>query len=252
MKDLLEIATATIIEAKNFSNSFLEKPEIISSNFKDIKTELDCKLNEFIINKLSKYGMKIISEEINNNPHIFEDKVWIIDPLDGTLNLSIKYPCSSISIALYKDMQPIIGVVQDLFFNTIYTSALNCGSKKNNINIQVSNTENIEDAVLATGFPSGGNYNTNYLTKFIQSVQKFKKIRAIGSASLMLSYVAEGVFDVYYEKDIYLWDVAAGIALVKEAGGEYYLKMSNDGFKCEVLASNKKIFLKAKKALIND
>ncbi len=252
MKDLLEIATATIIEAKKYSISFLEKPEILSSNYKDIKTELDCKLNEFIIDNLSKYGIKIISEEINNDPHIFENNVWIIDPLDGTLNLSIKYPCSSISIALFKDMQPIIGVVQDLFYNTIYTSSLNGGSKKNNIQIQVSNTENIKDAVLATGFPSGGNYDTNYLTKFVQSVQNFKKVRAIGSASLMLSYVAEGVFDVYYEKDIYLWDVAAGIALVKEAGGEYYLNMSNDGFKCEVLASNKKIFLQAKKALIND
>ena len=68
----------------------------------------------------------------------------------------------------------------------------------------------------------------------------------------MLCYVAEGVFDVYYEKNIYIWDVAAGLSMVKEAGGEYYLKIYEDGLKCEVLASNKNLFEEAKKLLIHD
>ena len=87
------------------------------------------------------------------------------------------------------------------------------------------------------------------LFSFIENVQKFKKIRAIGSASLMLAYVAEGVFDVYYEKDIYIWDVASGLSLVKEAGGMIFFKKTNE-FKYEVLASNKLIFDEAKHLLI--
>ena len=73
----------------------------------------------------------------------------------------------------------------------------------------------------------------------------------IGSASLMLSYVARGVFDVYYEKGIYIWDVAAGLLLVKQAGGEFILKPTSDPYKFEVLASNKLIILEAKEILIS-
>ena len=102
---------------------------------------------------------------------------------------------------------------------------------------------------MATGFPSDANYDSENLLNLVNNIQNFKKIRAIGSASLMLAYVAEGVFDVYYEKDIFLWDVASGLSLVKEAGGMIYYKKTT-GFKYEVLASNKLLFNKAKELLI--
>jgi myo-inositol-1(or 4)-monophosphatase len=248
----LEIAKATCIEAKLLSKQYLFNPFVLSLEGKDIKTELDYKLNKLILDKLSCTNIKIISEEERENLKLTNDFIWIIDPLDGTYNLSIKYPCSSISIALFDNKIPTIGVVQDLFYDTLYSSIIDGGAKKNDEYIKVSETKSIENAVLATGFPSGGNYETVYLNNFVNNVQLFKKIRAIGSASIMLCYVAEGVFDVYYEKNIYIWDVAAGLSMVKEAGGEYYLKIYEDGLKCEVLASNKNLFEEAKKLLIHD
>ena len=114
----------------------------------------------------------------------------------------------------------------------------------------VSKTNNLMDAVLTTGFPSGGNYSTEYLLKFVSSVQEFKKVRSIGSASLMLCHVAIGICDAYYENDIYLWDIAAGVLLVKEAGGKIYMKRKGNTWKYEVLASNKLIFEEACKLLV--
>ena len=144
---------------------------------------------------------------------------------------------------------PKLGFVKNIFDGSLYKSYLNKKTKKNSHFINVSIVSKISNAVLATGFPSGSSYEFQNLFSFIENVQKFKKIRAIGSASLMLAYVAEGVFDVYYEKDIYIWDVASGLSLVKEAGGMIFLKKTNE-FKYEVLASNKLIFDEAKHLLI--
>ena len=115
----------------------------------------------------------------------------------------------------------------------------------------LSEVSEIKEAILATGFPSGANYQTKDINVFVRNVQLFKKVRAVGSAALMLSYVSAGIFDVYYENDIYLWDVAAGLALVEGAGGRIYYRQ-NSGMKYEVLASNKNIFDQVKSLLIVD
>ena len=90
--------------------------------------------------------------------------------------------------------------------------------------IFVSTVATTQQSVLATGFPVKREYDSGSLNKFINQVQQFKKIRMIGSAALSLAYVASGVYDAYYEEDIMMWDVAAGVALVKAAGGDYFLK----------------------------
>jgi myo-inositol-1(or 4)-monophosphatase len=146
---------------------------------------------------------------------------------------------------------PQLGVVRDIFAKATYSSSINEISKLEKIPIMVSKTMFVKDALLATGFPSGANYEDNELMPFLKNVQAFKKIRALGAASLMLSYVASGVFDIYYEKDIYLWDVAAGLSLVKEAGGEIFFRQNPGTMKYEVLASNKNIFEECKSILIS-
>jgi myo-inositol-1(or 4)-monophosphatase len=247
----LEFLIEIVHDAYLYSKTYLDNPSIISSVEKDIKTELDYNLNKFITERLSYSGLDIISEEAeNNNLDTLKEKVWIIDPLDGTFNLSIKFPYSSISVALFDKSEPIIGVIKDIINGVTYSSEIGKGAWKMGKEIHVSQTKQINSAVLATGFPSGGNFDSNDMLKFVECVQKFKKIRAIGSASQMLAYVAEGVFDVYYEKDIYIWDVAAGLSLVREAGGEILVKSCDGSFKCEVLASNKLLFSEAKKILI--
>ena len=247
--NLEKIAVNASKKAFVIAKKFISDAVVLSNKNKDIKTLADEEINKCIINELRSTGIPVISEEINNKHMNTYSQCWIIDPLDGTLNFSRQFPCSSISIALWENNMPLLGMVKNIFDDSSYISYVNKGTKKNNHQINVSKVSDINNAVLATGFPSGASYESENLLSFVKNVQKFKKIRAIGSASLMLAYVAEGVFDVYYEKDIFLWDVASGLSLVKEAGGMIFFKKTN-GFKYEVLASNKLIFNKAKKLLI--
>jgi myo-inositol-1(or 4)-monophosphatase len=248
--NLEKIALNASVKAYSVARKFFSDAVILSYESKDIKTLADEEINQCILNELEVTSLPIISEEINNQEIILKNQNWIIDPLDGTLNFSRQFPFSSISIALWENEMPKLGLVKNIFDDTLYTSFLNKGTKKNNQYVKVSQVSEIRNAVLATGFPSGSNYESGNLFSFVLNVQKFKKIRAVGSASLMLAYVAEGVFDVYYEKDIYLWDVAAGLSLVKEAGGLIFFRKT-EGWKYEVLASNRVIFDEAKDLLIN-
>ena len=93
-----------------------------------------------------------------------------------------------------------------------------------------------------TGFPSYTNYSTEALTEYVLKVQSFKKVRLIGSAALSLTYVASGRADAYYEKDIKIWDVVAGLALVRAAGGKYSNTEMGEEGKCKVFASNKYLY----------
>ena len=250
MINKLFIAKNAAEKAKKIAISFINDPGILKTDFKDIKTLADMRMNECILDELKPTEISIISEEIESYTSQIPAECWVIDPLDGTFNFCRKYPCASISISLFVNNVPSLGVVKDVFKGITYTSLSKKGAYRNEEKMSVSNIESINDAILATGFPSGASYDTNDLLDFVKNVQEFKKIRAIGSASLMLSHVADGIFDVYYEKDIYLWDVAAGLSLVQEAGGQFLLKKTLGDFKYEVLASNKNLFEKAKELLI--
>jgi fructose-1,6-bisphosphatase/inositol monophosphatase family enzyme len=232
-------------KARDIALTCFDNPGILTNELKDIKTLVDLKMNECILNELSGTGFPILSEESDWKHKAVPLFGWIVDPLDGTLNFTRKFPCVGISIAFMVDGIPVIGFVKDIFNNISYSANLNGGATKNGIAMNVSNESQLSNAILSTGFPSGANYDTIELMHFVSNVQEFKKIRALGSASLMLCLVAEGVFDLYYEKGIYLWDVAAGIALVNASGGKYLLTKMDDPYKYEVLASNSGIFEKA-------
>lgn len=250
MIDKLLIAEKAVEKAMEVAAFFLNDPQVLSSDLKDIKTLADLKMNEAILSELRPSGLSILSEETDFTDNDLPEECWIVDPLDGTYNFSRKYPCAGISVGFVINENPVVGVVRDIFNNTIYSSGLDQGATKNGKKINVSNVSELKDSILATGFPSGASYETNDLLAFVRNVQEFKKIRAIGSASIMLCYVAEGVFDVYYEKDIYLWDVIAGLSIVKEAGGQFFMRRTEKDFKYEVLASNDILFKKAKSLLI--
>ena len=244
-----QIAKEAIYQAKEISKKYFYDSKVISSLDKDVKTLADIEMNKVIIDKLNSTNIPIISEEESNQFLPEKGYYWIVDPIDGTLNFSRGFGCYSISISLWKDELPHISIVYDLYQNRLFISEKNQGSRLNDNSIQVSSLKFIKDAILATGFPSGANYQYEALLPIVGNIIKFKKVRAIGSASLMLAYVASGVFDVYYEKDIYLWDVAAGLGLVSEAGGCFELKRTGN-FKYEVLASNKYLFSECKNMLM--
>jgi fructose-1,6-bisphosphatase/inositol monophosphatase family enzyme len=249
--ELYKIALEAADIGFEIASNYLNDAVIISSKEKDIKTFADIAVNEAILKVLKKSHIPIFSEEIAITQYHLPKLCWIIDPLDGTYNFSRGFPYTSISICLWNNEEPIIGVVKNIFNGLTYSTEAKRGIFSNGRQLKVSEVDTIKNATLATGFPSGTNYSTEHLLKVVSYIQKFKKVRAIGSASLMISNVASGVFDAYYEKDIYLWDVAAGLALIKEAGGKYFLRREPDSFKCEVLATNALIYDMALKELIH-
>lgn len=251
INEYLKLSLIAVDSASKNSRKFFNNAGIISQKYKDIKTEADRELNDTIIRVLSKSDLPILSEEGSSFNMNQDNLYWIIDPLDGTYNFSRGFPIANISIALMYNGEPALGIIKDVYSNNLWYAVKGGGCYYNNQIAKVSEISKISDAMICTGFPSGSNFEESQLNKILNSIKKFKKIRMLGAASSMLSYVANGSFDVYYENDIYLWDVAAGICLIREAGGEIYMKKNHDDYKYEVIASNKHIFNKAKKLLLN-
>ena len=241
---LLDIGLKTTNCAAKKAKEFLDNPEEISSNGKDIKTLADVKVNEIIIKNLSITKYQIISEESINKK---SEKIrWIVDPIDGTMNFSRNFPYSSISISLWVEDEPFISIVKNIFSGDCFVFSKGKLSTLNGNIIKTSNKSSIEKSIIATGFPSNSNITEKNLKRLINNVQKFKKVRAIGSASLMLAYVASGIFDAYFEDEIYIWDVAAGLGLVKGSGGKFFIEKYKNSDKCKVFASNHLIYDEAK------
>ncbi|EPS1179143.1 inositol monophosphatase family protein [Campylobacter coli] len=232
MKEL-EIAKLACYKAGDFLLNLKEK-KINFNKGKDIKLQADLESEKIICEILTNaFPYPILSEEsykISN-----EEKkgiYWVVDPLDGSLNFSQDIPLCCISIALYENNKPILGVIYDFYRDEIFSGIVGVGAWLNDKKIIPS--DNIKDksqAILATGFSSYMNYDKDGLMEFISNIQEFKKIRLLGSAALSLAYVACGRIDAYYEKDIAIWDIAAGIAILESLGNITYSFFQNE-LKC--------------------
>ena len=163
---------------------------------------------------------------------------WIVDPLDGSLNFSRNIPINCISIGLWNNNKPIFGVIYNFLNDDIYIGEVGVGSTLNGNNITVSSIDQLAKSILCTGFPVYSSFDTNTLTDFVINIQKYKKIRLLGSAALSLCFVARGSVEGYQENDIAIWDVAAGIALVLAAGGKVDFSFGNKENLLNVFASN--------------
>jgi len=145
---------------------------------------------------------------------------WIIDPLDGTTNFVHNLPFYSISIALAQDDELLLGVVYAPCTREMFSAVKGAGAFLNGVPIRASNQERLEDALLATGFPYYRfDRMEEYMASLGQLMRQCRGLRRLGSAALDLAYVACGRFDAYFEHNLQPWDVAAGILLVREAGG---------------------------------
>lgn len=214
------------------------KVEIFSSIGKDVKINVDKKAHKVILEILKKSDIPILSEE--DDKHNFNmDLKWVVDPLDGSINFLRGIPFCAISIGLIKDGVPLLGVVYDFNREEMFSGIVGVGATLNGEEITISNIRKSEEAIIATGFPSYTDFSKGALEKYISLIQKFKKVRLLGSAALSLAYVACGRMDAYYERDIKIWDVVAGLALVAAAGGTYDMKVGeNPDSKCLVKADN--------------
>ncbi|MEX0383153.1 inositol monophosphatase family protein [Spiribacter sp. 1M153] len=231
----LQAATAAVDLLRR---DFLEDAQVTDDRDKDIKTQADVAAQALIISHLEPTGIPVLAEEADVKEVDLAHPVWLVDPLDGTLNFTRGFAMAAISIALWDKGQPVFGVVQDIFNGQGYTGVVDEGAWCDDQPLGVSTVDAVDQAILATGFPSGRQYDTESLFGFVQSVQSYKKVRMLGSAALMLTQVAAGHFDVYEEEDIYIWDVAAGLALVRAAGGQFTMAPGSGPFKYRVKATN--------------
>lgn len=146
---------------------------------------------------------------------------WIIDPLDGTTNFLHQLPFFSVSVALRYQEEIVLGIVYEVNREECFYAWKNGGAFLNGSRIQVSPTPTLADSLIATGFPY---YDYKFMAAYLGVLQKLmtdtRGIRRFGSAALDLAYVSCGRFDAYFEYSLNAWDVAAGILLVKEAGGQ--------------------------------
>lgn len=182
----------------------------------------------------------VLAEEDGVN-EISRDYCWIIDPLDGTVNFVHGLPMFCVSIGLKYKNEIIAGVIYAPVMKEIFVAEKNKGAWLNGKKIEVSKIKDTIRSLAVTGFPySIGKRNTRVMKNFKNIVLEAQGIRRLGSAALDMSYVACGRFEFFWEEGLKPWDIAAGIIIVKEAGGEVsdYKGSKDSVFKDTMLASN--------------
>ena len=234
INELKELAVSAAKIAGEYlnKNKFLKK-EVFSEEGRDIKLIIDQETENIIRNYLEKTNIDILGEEFGGK--ITEDKYWVIDPIDGTANYFRGLDECCISIALMEGEEALIGVIYNFNNNQMYTAMKNKGAFLNDRKINVSNIDSKSKASITTGFPASETIESSM--NFLEDLKGWKKVRMFGSAALSCAYVASGKCDYYAEKGVFLWDIAAGICLVKEAGGYVDFKLINNE-RYEVVFSN--------------
>ena len=212
----------------------------------DFVTASDKKVEKILIDELQKArpNYSILSEEIGkiNNDESFK---WIIDPIDGTANFLHGIPHFAISIGLEHDGEIICGIIYDPIKDEMFVAEKGNGSYLNNQRIRVSSRSKLENCIIFTGGPKRESKDRdlaiNEYNKFSSKV--LIPIRKMGSASLDMAYVAAGRCDGFWQRNLNYWDIAAGIILVKEAGGFVMDFNGNDEYieNKNILVTNSKI-----------
>lgn len=188
---------------------------------RDVKLDMDRESEDCILRTLrAKSDFAILAEESGRSGAGREDGTrWLVDPLDGSMNYLRGIPLCCVSIGLWHAGEPLLGAIHDFDRDELFTGIVGRGAQLNGEPIHASAAQREAQAILATGFPVGMDFSASSLARFVGQVRRYRKIRMLGSAALSTAYVAAGRADLYFERDIKLWDVAAGIAIVLAAGG---------------------------------
>ena len=233
----------------------LENLQVSSKGPGDFVSSADKRTEKTIIEELQKahpeYG--IITEEtgIINKSNI--KNRWIIDPIDGTMNFLNGIPQFAISIAYEENNEIICGVIFNPITNEMFCAEKGNGAYLNNTRIRVSNKKKLKEALLVTGGPNGASKIKNKIySEYINVSNNVSNVRKFGSAALDMAYVACGRFDGYWQRELNYWDIAAGVIILREAGGfiDFFEDDISYPLKKNVLASNSNIHQELKE-LIN-
>ena len=211
---------------------------------RNIVTEMDlvCEdlLRRMLCEPFPEYGF--LAEESHQIAERARDACWIVDPLDGTTNYARSYPLFAVSIALMKGDQVSLGVVYNPLRNELFAAERGRGATLNSGPIHVSETDNLENALLASGFPYEAATNPRNNSEEIELfIRRTRSVRVDGVAALDLVHVAAGRLDGYWESGLGPWDMAAGALIAAEAGALITLRSGREftPFEGSVIASNR-------------
>ena len=187
----------------------------------DLVTEHDLAVEQLIVAALRDAfpDHRVVGEETaaHGAPSSF---TWHVDPIDGTTNFAHGHPFFCSSLGLYRGNEPLVGVLCAPALGSLFSAAKGQGATRNGKPMKVSTRDTLSSAIAATGFSYDRRDNPdNNLAEFSQVVLKVRGMRRCGSAALDLAFVADGVYDLYWEKRLGVWDLAGGLVLVQEAGG---------------------------------
>lgn len=244
---MLNFAIQTAREAGGVLIDRLGRAKVSNKGLIDLVTEADLAAEELIIDRVrSRYPRHAIlaeesgaSEGATSIPGESEWK-WIIDPLDGTTNYAHGYPCFCVSIGVERAGKIEIGVVYDPMRDEMFAAERGLGATLNGRRMRVSEVEDLNHAMLCTGFPYNVRERPDFSREFTKFTMQAQAVRRDGSAALDLAYVACGRFDGFWEDGLHPWDVAAGVRLIEEAGGRVtdYQNRPLDIYTPRVLVSN--------------
>jgi len=211
---------------------------IRSEQGRDIKIDADFATDARVHEELARRSpIPILSEERPTTAAPDGDR-WIVDPVDGSMNFARQIPFCCVSIALWSGMTPVLGVIHDLSRDDVFSGIVGDGAWLNGEPIHVSDVADRSRAILCSGLPTASVHGAAKLNAFLARAEAYKKLRALGSAALMLAYVACGRCDAYAEDGVAIWDVAAGLAIVHAAGGRFTIGRSEGRERYDVEATN--------------
>ncbi|MCB8994631.1 MAG: inositol monophosphatase [Bacteroidales bacterium] len=249
LEKLCADARTIVAETAGYITSELRKREGIDIEVKgkhNYVTHVDKTAEKMLVTGLSALlpDSGFIAEE-GTSTHRGERYNWVIDPLDGTTNYIHGLPPFAISVALMDHEELVIGIVHEMALNECFYAWKGSKAFLNGKEIHVSKTGSVNDSLIATGFPYT---DFSYMTSFMETVRFFMEnshgLRRLGSAATDIAYVACGRFDGFYEYGLNPWDVAAGVLIVKQAGGRVadFKGEKNYLFGGEIVISNDLIF----------
>lgn len=245
LRRLLALAEATATEAGAALQAHRQSWSVVASEEgREVKIDADTRAEAIILSELERASpFPVISEEAGwvRASERGDRFVWAVDPLDGSVNYLRGYPHCAVSIALLDNGDPVLGVVDCFALGECFTGAVGVGAWLNGVSMRVSDIAEPAFGILQTGVPSRASEASMRL--FEARLKAWRKVRMIGSAATALAYVAAGRAEAYRESGSMIWDVAAGCALVKAAGGECRIEGERLDRPLEVTAGNARIQL---------
>jgi myo-inositol-1(or 4)-monophosphatase len=224
LKDICDKTADVAIKAGDFIAREAQKFEREQTEIKSLNS-----LVSYVDKEAEAMIVELLSEIVPEAGFIAEEGTgkespkglnWVIDPLDGTTNFIHGVPTYAVSIALIQNEKPLVGIVYEINRKECFTAYHEGGAYLNGKRIYVSKAKSIQESLIATGFPYHDFEKSERYTRLLGAyMKKCRGLRRIGSAAVDLAYVAAGRFEAFYEYNLNSWDVAAGVCLVREAGG---------------------------------